>query len=152
MDTTEQSKVRHKAFTFKTNLSWNGGKLGTLAGDGKPPVQVTTPPEFKGDTGIWTPEDLFVASVEACHMTTFLAYAQRAQLPIISYQSHANGVLEFIDNEYRFTRIVLFPTIIVEKSAKEEEVYSMLREAHKHCLVANSIASIVEVNPTIMVK
>jgi organic hydroperoxide reductase OsmC/OhrA len=31
-------------------------------------------------------------------------------------------------------------------------VHGLLREAEKHCLVANSIASIVEVNPTIIVE
>jgi hypothetical protein len=34
----------------------------------------------------------------------------------------------------------------------EQEVHSLLREAQRHCLVVNSIASIVEVNPTIMVQ
>jgi len=152
METADQQKTRYKTFTYKTNVTWTGGKGGTLASDGKPSFRVASPPEFKGESGVWTPEELFVASVEICHMATFLAYAQRGELSLIAYRSHANGVLEFIDGDYRFTRIVLFPTIIVDQSAKEEEVYAMLRDAHKHCLVANSIASIVEVNPTIMIQ
>jgi organic hydroperoxide reductase OsmC/OhrA len=152
MDQSEQSKVRHKMFTYKTSLSWKGGKVGTLSADGKPTITVGSPPEFNGESGVWTPEDMFVASVEVCHMMTFLAFAAKAQVPIISYQSRANGVLEFIDGEYRFTRIVLFPSITVVKLVKEEKVSEMLREAHKHCLVANSIASIVEVNPTIVLQ
>jgi organic hydroperoxide reductase OsmC/OhrA len=152
MDHTEQSKVRHKMFTYKTSLNWKGGKVGTLSAEGKPTITVASPPEFNGESGVWTPEDMFVASVEICHMMTFLSLATKTQIPIISYQSRANGVLEFVDNDYRFTRIVLFPSITVAKSVKEEKVYEMLREAHKHCLVANSIASIVEVNPTIMVQ
>ena len=149
---TAEQKTRYKTFTYKTNVTWTEGKAGTLASDGKPSFRVASPPEFKGEAGVWTPEDLFVASVEICHMSTFLAYASRGDLPLIAYQSHANGVLEFIDGDYRFTRIVLFPTITVDHSVKKEDVYSMLREAHKHCLVANSIASIVEVNPTIMMQ
>ena len=54
--------------------------------------------------------------------------------------------------DYRFTRIVIFPTIAVAGSVAETEVHDILREAEKHCLVANSIASIVEVSPTIMVQ
>jgi organic hydroperoxide reductase OsmC/OhrA len=61
-------------------------------------------------------------------------------------------VLEFIDGDFRFTRIVIFPTITVGSSVAETDVHLLLREAEKHCLVANSIASIVEVNPTIIVQ
>ena len=71
---------------------------------------------------------------------------------IVSYKSHANGVLEYIDGDYRFTRVVIFPTIVVSRSVPEAEVHATLREAEKHCLVANSIASIVEVNPTLVIE
>jgi organic hydroperoxide reductase OsmC/OhrA len=103
-----------------------------------------------GVSGAWTPEDMFVASVELCHMVTFMSYARARMIPVVSYRSHANGVLEYLDDDFRFTRIVIFPTIEVEGSVAETEVHAILRETQKHCLVANSIASIVEVNPVIM--
>jgi len=85
-------------------------------------------------------------------MVTFLTFAAKKQLPIVSYRSHANGVLEFVDGDYRFTRIVIFPTIVVAGSAAEADVHTTLREAHAHCLVTNSIASIVEINPTLIME
>ena len=123
-----------------------------MRSDGKPTLTISSPPEFKGERGVWTPEDLFVGSVEICHMTTFLSFAAQKKIGIVSYRSHANGVLEYIDGDYRFTRIVIFPTITVGKDVVETDVHALLREAEKHCLVANSIASIVEVNPTIIVQ
>ena len=85
-------------------------------------------------------------------MATFLAFARNRNLPVLSYESHSNGVLEFVDGDYRFTRIVIFPTIVVAGSSNESEVHLILREAQAHCLVANSIDSIVEVNPTIVIR
>jgi len=152
METKDHTPLRHRTFTFRTNVKWVEAKSGTLKSDGKPSLRVASPPEFKGESGVWTPEDLFVASVEACHMATFMTFAGKKEIPVISYESHANGVLEFVDGDYRFTRIVIFPTIVVASSTVEAEVYALLREAQMHCLVANSIASIVEVNPTIMVQ
>jgi organic hydroperoxide reductase OsmC/OhrA len=152
MDLNDQTKTRHKTFTFRTGIAWTDGKAGTLSSEGKPSLRVASPSEFKGESGVWTPEELFVASVEACHMSTFMTFAGKREIPVISYTSHANGVLEFVDGDYRFTRIVIFPTIVVASSTVEAEVYTLLREAQMHCLVANSIASIVEVNPTIMVQ
>ena len=110
---------------------------------------MSSPREFKGNPSEWSAEDLFIAAVEICHMQTFLAYAAQHSVQVVSYTSHANGVLEYIDGDYRFTRIVIFPTIGIPAAGAETVVHGLLREAEKHCLVANSIASIVEVNPTI---
>ena len=152
MGAAEQTKPRYKTFTYKTNTSWTEGKSGTLSAEGKPVLKITSPPEFRGEAGQWTPEDMFVGAVEVCHMATFLAFASRKQIPILSYRSHANGVLEFVDGDYRFTRIVIFPTIVVASSTSESDVHATLREAQRHCLVTNSIASIVEVNPTLVME
>jgi organic hydroperoxide reductase OsmC/OhrA len=152
METTGASMNRPGSITYKTQLTWAGSKAATLCSGSKPPMRVTAPPEFRGEAGNWTPEELFVASVETCHLMTFLAFAARHQLQLVSYESHANGVLELLDGHYRFTRIVLFPTIVVPKSMDEKEVYALLDESHHHCLVTNSISSIVEVNPTIILR
>ena len=150
MGTAEHTKPKHKIYTYKTNTSWTEGKSGTLSSEGKPVLKISSPPEFRGEPGMWTPEDMFVGAVEVCHMATFLSFAARKQIPITSYRSHANGVLEFVDGDYRFTRIVIFPTIVVASSTSEADVHATLREAQRHCLVTNSIASIVEVNPTLI--
>lgn len=152
METTDRTKTRQKLFTFRTSVSWTSERSGALTANGKPPIQVSAPREFKGNPNEWSAEDLFIAAVEICHMQTFLAYAAQHSVPVVSYTSHANGVLEFIDGDYRFTRIVIFPTIGVPAAGAESVVHGLLREAEKHCLVANSIASIVEVNPTIIVE
>ena len=152
MGAADQAKQKFKTFTFKTSTSWTEGQSGMLSSEGKPVMKISSPPEFRGEPGRWTPEDMFVGAVEVCHMATFLSFAAKKQIPIISYRSHANGVLEYIDGDYRFTRIVIFPTIVVSGSTSENEVHATLREAQRHCLVTNSIASIVEVNPTLMME
>ena len=114
MEAPEQSIIRPKTFTYKTHLAWSEGKAGSLFADGKPTIRFTSPPEFNGKPGNWTPEELFVASVETCHIMTFLSFAARVN-SLISYESHTNGVLELVDGQYRFTRIVIFPTIMVSK-------------------------------------
>ncbi len=143
--------IQRRSFTFKTSTAWLGERTGLLSAEGKPTLRVSSPPEFHGESGAWTPEDMFVAAVEMCHMATFMAFAARADVPVISYRSHANGVLEFVDGDYKFTRIVIFPTVVVPSEEYEKEVHELLNETSRHCLVTNSIASIVEINPTIMV-
>ncbi len=152
MEALERSRIRQKVFTFKTCATWTGGRSATVAGEGKPALAVRGRPELKPENDLWSSEDMFVAAVELCHMATFLSAASKERVPVLSYKSHANGVLEYVDGDYRFTRIVIFPTITVSNPAMEAQVHALLCEAQKHCMVANSIASLVEVNPTIMVE
>ncbi len=141
--------MRAKSYRYATSVRWTGEKKGALTVDGKPPVEVATPPEFKGHEGIWSPEDLFVASVNACIMTTFLAFAGRAGLAFEEYESEAEGFLEFQDNRFVFTKIVVRPRVTLragENPAKAEEI---LQKAEQNCLVSNSIRTEVVLEATI---
>lgn len=152
MELTEQPKVRHRSFSYTTNLSWMEGRIGTMSSEGKAALRISSPPEFKGKAGYWTPEDVFVGAVEMCQMLTFIGLAQRQQLPFVSYKSSATGTLEFVDGQYRFTRIVISPNVVIDEPATEADVLALLREAHKRCLIANSITAVVEVNANIIVQ
>jgi organic hydroperoxide reductase OsmC/OhrA len=152
MNAVREVGTRMSSIVFKTNACWHAGHSGMLATDGRQPIAISSPPEFNGERGVWTPEELFVGAIELCHMNTFMAFAARRHVSVAGFHSRANGVLDFIDGDYRFTRIVLFPTITVGRDVVEEDVHRLLRDTEKHCLLTNSIASIVEVNPTIVVR
>ncbi|NUO79883.1 OsmC family protein [candidate division KSB1 bacterium] len=144
---TATPKVKHKTFTYHTELMWLDNRAGMLRAEGKPAFRVASPPEFKGEAGVWTPEDLFVAAVETCTMTTFIAFAQRLNLPVVSYHSRAEGVLEFVEGNYRFTKVILRPTVVVANAEFIEQTTKTLHDAHKSCLVANSIRAEVVLEP-----
>lgn len=152
MSQAHDTSIRHKAFTYRTAVTWKGADGGVLEGEGKPPVTVCTHGVDKAGGGTWCSQELFVAAVELCHMVTFLSFAAKRGIAILSYRSHANGVLEHVDGEYRFTRIVIFPTVRIGATVSEGAVHEMFLETQKHCIVANSIASIIEMSPTIIVE
>jgi organic hydroperoxide reductase OsmC/OhrA len=147
--TVQTPKARYKSFTYQTTLKWADRRAGWLRAEGKPEFRVASPPEFKGEAGVWTPEDLFVAAVEACTMMTFMAFAQKLNLPVVSYQSHAEGVLEFVDGGYRFTKVVLRPTVVVAQAGAMSQTEKALHDAHQGCLIAKSIRTEVLVEPVI---
>jgi len=128
-----------KKFLYNNVVKWSGEKKGLLSCDGKPDMKVSTPPEFRGHSGIWTPEDMFVASVNACVMTTFIHHAQRKDLPLKSYESNAEGTLEFIDGKLKFTEVIVMPRISVASSDAVEAAKNFISRAEKGCLISNSI-------------
>ncbi len=150
--TITKPKLKHKTFSYRTTLEWAGGKAGLLRAPDKQEFRVASPPEFKGEAGVWTPEDLFVASVEICTMTTFLAFAQRLGLPLASYTSNAEGILEFVNGRYEFTKIVVRPTVMISSHDLTPQVEQALHDAHKSCLIANSMKAEIVIEPSIIVQ
>lgn len=144
-----EATKKYKTFTYQTQLQWLENRAGKLKSEGKPEFRVASPPEFKGETGVWTPEDLFVAAVETCTMTTFLAFASRKQIPLISYSSHAEGWLEFKDGGYQFTKIVIRPEIVVRNAEAITDAEKTIHDAHDNCLIARSIKADVTLEPLI---
>ena len=142
-------EVRSKTYTYRTTVRWTERKMGLIASAGKPEVQVATPPEFKGHEGIWSPEDLFVASVNVCVMNTFLAFAERAGLAFASYESEAEGRLELVDGKFQFTTIGLKPRITLQPGGDVGKAMEILAKAEANCLISNSIKARVTAEPTI---
>jgi peroxiredoxin-like protein len=117
---------------------------------GKPDIQVATPPEFKGHEGIWSPEDLFVASANVCVMSTFLAFAERAGLAFASYESEAEGRLELIDGKFQFTTITMKPRITLKSGSDVAKAKELIQKAESNCLISNSMKTRVSLEPTII--
>lgn len=79
-----QVKMKPKVFHYQVGVRWDGEKHGVLSIAGKPDLKVASPPEFRGHPGIWSPEDLLVAAVNACTMTTFLSALLRRGISIVA--------------------------------------------------------------------
>jgi peroxiredoxin-like protein len=140
--------IRPKSYTYQTRVEWAGARAGQLHAEGKPTFRVASPPEFKGEAGVWSPEDLFVSSVNVCTMTTFLSFAERAKLALASYSSTAEGTLELVEGSFRFTRIVLKPQVHVQAD-QVEQARKLMHDAHAKCLVSNSMRCEVIVEPAV---
>ena len=69
-----------------------GGNKGEITSEGKPSIEIALPEELGGPSGIWSPDELFVTSVEACAMLTFFWLIEGKNIEIISYESTAEGV------------------------------------------------------------
>jgi organic hydroperoxide reductase OsmC/OhrA len=142
-------KFKTKRFIYKTKVSWTKEKKGILSSSGKPDIEVTVPPEFGGHENIWTPEDLFVASVNICVKTTFLYYAQKQNLELLSYESAAQGILEKNENKFMFTEIKIMPKIKIAADSQLEKAKEIMALSEKGCLISNSIKSKIEILPEI---
>lgn len=140
---------KSKVYHYQTTVRWTDHRKGIISCPGKPDVEVATPPDFKGHEGIWSPEDLFVASANICLMTTFIAVAERAGLAFSAYESAAEGRLELVEGKFQFTAITIKPTITVESDADAAKAKELIEKAEANCLISNSMKATVTLEPVI---
>ena len=130
---------------YHTSAEWTKGHQGLACSPKKVDVEVVCPPPFCHERDdLWSPEEYFVSSVEMCLMMTFIYFADRGELPFVSYESRATGTVEFVDGKAKFTKIDIYPRIGATDDRNAKKIERMLKGASKACLVTNSITAEVE--------
>jgi organic hydroperoxide reductase OsmC/OhrA len=141
--------LRPKVYEYEVDLKWAESKKGVLSSAGKPNIEAATPPEFNGHPGYWTPEHLFVASIEACLMSTVLSIIDKQRLNIISYHSQATGYLQTVDDVFRFAEVLIQPQIVISHNTDSAKRSNALMLAEERCLIGNSLITKVTVKSTV---
>ncbi len=142
--------IRAKQFHYHTKIKWLEERKGILTSEGKPSIEVATPPEFNGHEGYWTPEDLFVAAHNSCLLTTFLTIAASRELKIVSFECEAEGLLERPEKKFLFTKVIVRPHITLPSDGDEKMARWAIEHAEDRCLISNSIKSQIVLEPTIV--
>lgn len=137
-------------YFYSTEVEWTGERKGDLRAPVLPHLEVDAPPEFKGHDGVWTPEHLFVASVNSCFMTTFLAIAENSKLDFVSFKADAEGKLEKLEGQgFVMTEITLHPQLLISHARDAERAGRILEKAERACLISNSIKTETKLEPEI---
>jgi organic hydroperoxide reductase OsmC/OhrA len=141
----------YKSFHYKTKNTWSSARRGQLLAAGRPNIVVGSPPEFKGEPGIWAPEELLVGSLNTCMMLTFLTLAQAQGLIPTGYESEAEGLLENVEGKYHITEVTVRPRVTLKSEAELEPARKTMESVEAHCFIANSINARVRLTPEFVV-
>lgn len=146
-----------KAETFFANLEWTPqGQPFTLKEyarryivriPGKPDFIGTSAPNYLGSPYHYNPEDLLVASLSACHMLTYLAYAANSKVHVLSYTDSAEGILALDGRIMKFREVILRPKIKITKDSNPDRAKELHEKAHHACFIANSVNFETKIEP-----
>ena len=138
------------AYVYRVTATWESGRRGRVAAEEiAPAIQFSTPPEFNGDPGYWTPEHFLVAAVASCYVATFYALAQLSKLEFLGLELLVEGSLGKPEGKLRFTEVVLKPTLNIAKTGDRELANRLLAKAHEGCLIARSVVCPVHLLPRV---
>jgi organic hydroperoxide reductase OsmC/OhrA len=136
---------------FKAHLVWDGnrgngtatyaeyGREYRVVIDGKPEIAGSADVAFRGDADRLNPEDLFLASISACHMLTYLALCARQGIRVVAYEDAATATMkEDGGGGGRFEEVVLHPRVTLANAGDASRAEALHARAHQLCFIANS--------------
>lgn len=129
-------------YSYRVQGSWEVRRNGLISAQGveQPKITFSSPVEFKGESGHWTPEHFLVAAIVSCFVVTFSAMAEMSKLKFMSLEVPAEGKLGKIDGKLAFLEIVINPTLMLFSNEDQDLGHRLLKKAEQGCLIARSLA------------
>ena len=119
---------------------------------GKPPLDCSADPAFRGDPARHNPEDLLVASLSACHMLWYFHLCAVKGVVVTAYEDAAEGTMVEAPGNGRMTEVVLHPRVTITADSDPELARDLHERAHHECFIANSMNFPVRCEPEIVVE
>ena len=154
--------MRH---TCQARLTWDGNLGGGTSSyatygreyhvdvDGKAELRGSADPIFRGAADLHNPEDLFLASIAACHMLSYLALCARCGVRVLAYEDRASGTLTLrSDGGGAFESVTLSPAVIVAAERDMAPAMALHATAHATCVIASSCRVPIVVDATCRVQ
>jgi organic hydroperoxide reductase OsmC/OhrA len=143
-------------------VSWTGNRgTGTsgyrdygrdheIRADGRPVIEGSSDPAFRGDKTRWNPELALVAALSECHLLSYLHVCVLHGVVVTGYEDAAFGVMaETDDGGGHFTEVVLRPRVTVADAAMTARARELHEEASAKCFIASSVNFPVRHEPTV---
>lgn len=150
-----------KEHTYHSELNWTGNhgkgtqsyssyeRSYSISIDGKPPLNGSSDPGFRGDETKHNPEEMLLMALSSCHMLWYLHLCSVNKIVVESYCDKAHGAMrENPDGSGEFTVVTLKPE--VRLIAGDRGLAESLHEkANEMCFIARSVNFPVHHSPTI---
>lgn len=150
-----------KQHTYSANIIWTGNEgTGTsaytaykrdhvISAAGKKEIEGSSDPSFRGDKTRYSPEDLLLDSISACHMLWYLHLCSANGVIVTAYEDNATAIMqEEKDGSGQFTEATLNPTVTVQHESMIGKANTLHHEANKLCFIARSVKFPVYHKPT----
>lgn len=153
--------MAHGEHHYNVSVEWTGNQGTGTSGyreysrdhiirtGSKPDIAGSSDPAFRGDATRWNPEDLFLASISACHKLWYLHLCADAGVHVLSYLDEAHGTMVESQAGGRFTEVVLRPRVVIRAGDDRTLAATLHHSAHEKCYIANSVNFPVRCEPTI---
>ena len=119
----------------------------------KKPIVASADPNFAGDPKLHNPEDLLLCSVASCHFLSYLSICARNGVSVVDYQDQATAEMAYdaAIKTFRFTKVVLHPTVSIAPASDPALASKLHHDAHAACFIAQSVNFPIECEPRVII-
>lgn len=140
-----------KRHTYSSRVVWTGAGRGGTTGyeaysrahriepAGKPPIEGSADPLFRGEDTRYNPEDLLLASLSACHMLWYLHLCADAGVVVVAYEDEPTAEMELAAGSGQFVEATLNPQVTVAAGSDAATARRLHAQAHANCFIARSV-------------
>ena len=121
----------------------------TLDSAGVASIPSAPPAEFGGPGDRWSPESLLVAAVADCFVLSFRAIARASRLDWSRLECSAEGILDRVERQMRFTAFTVSATLEVPPGTAVDKAQRLLEKAEETCLITNSLVGDCHLQATV---
>lgn len=118
---------------------------------GKQEIMASAASRFRGNPGLVSPEDFFLAAISSCQMLTYINLCFHNSLKVLAYHDEAVGRLRHNEEGlYWMAEVELRPRVTFQmKKSDETEALAirLIHEAHHQCFLISSVKSQVVTEP-----
>ncbi len=127
---TGQGTAHYQAYSRNHNISVLGKNM---------VIPASSDVAFRGDASRYSPEELFLASLSACHMLWYLHLCATHNICVLAYEDQAISTMEErADGAGQFTSVTLKPVVTISDASKTALAETLHQEANQKCFIANS--------------
>lgn len=120
-----------------------------LFAPGLPDLVSAPPTEFDGPGDRWSPETLLLGALADCLALTFRAVARASKFDWTRLQLRAEGVLDRVEGETRFTEIHVQAVLEAPAGADPATGERLLAKSERNCLISRSLRCPVSLVATV---
>lgn len=136
---------------YRLTVEWTGNRGSGTSGyrdfdrahdiraTGKPVIEASADPAFRGQHERWNPEELLVASLSECHMLWYLHLAAASGIVVTGYLDEPVGTMVMDGPSGTFSEVVLHPKVTLADQSLAEKATALHADAHAHCFIARSV-------------
>jgi organic hydroperoxide reductase OsmC/OhrA len=137
-----------KTFQYTVSLDRARGREGRVSAGERPSIHTAPPGEFPaGDESRWSPEHLYLGSLETCTMLSFLAHAEHNGVPVRGYTAEIEGTVmrRAEDGRYAFVLIRHKPRVVVP-AGQRDAARAIVGKAERDCFISASTNAEIQVD------
>jgi peroxiredoxin-like protein len=109
-------------------------------------IEYGVPPQFGGNAGKTSPEELILAAISSCFSMTLGFVLVKRKVPARVLGIHAEATVQRIERQLVLTAITLHPQIAIDTDSEKtrQDIDAAIERAGQACLISNAIRGNVE--------